>query len=41
MRALFQGQIGNAVIWQAGIILVALSLVTVVLSSRLFSRSVA
>jgi len=41
MRALFQGQIGNAVIWQAGIILVALSLVTVVLSSRLFSRGVA
>jgi ABC-2 type transport system permease protein len=41
MRALFQGQIGNHVVWQASIILTVLAIASVVGSSRLFSRGIA
>lgn len=41
MRAIFHGQIGAQVVWQAGLILAALAVLAVVLSSRLFSREVA
>jgi ABC-2 type transport system permease protein len=41
MRAIFHGQTGTHVVWQASLILAALAVVAVVLSSRLFSREVA
>jgi ABC-2 type transport system permease protein len=41
MRAIFQGHIGADVVWQASLILTALAVVAVVLSSRLFSREIA
>lgn len=41
MRAAFQDHIGDAVVWKAGVILTGLAVVTVVLSSRLFSREIA
>ena len=41
MRAIFQGHIGAPVVWQATIILAALAVVAVVLSSRLFTREIA
>ncbi len=41
MRAIFEGHIGSQVVWQASLILAALALVAVLLSSRLFSREIA
>ena len=41
MRAIFQGNIGAPVVWEAGIILAALATVDVVVSSRLFNREIA
>ena len=41
MRALFQDHIGDQVVWQATVILAVLSAITVVLSSRAFSREIA
>jgi ABC-2 type transport system permease protein len=41
MRAVFQGQIGTPVVWQASLILAILAVVSVVASSRLFSRGIA
>jgi ABC-2 type transport system permease protein len=41
MRAVFQNQLGNHVVWQASVILTVLAVVAVVLSARLFSREIA
>jgi ABC-2 type transport system permease protein len=41
MRAVFQGHIGSSVVWQASLIMGVVALVTLVLSSRLFSREIA
>src|SRR5580658_3800349 len=41
MRAIFQGHIGTQVVWQASLIMGVVALVTLVLSSRLFSREIA
>jgi ABC-2 type transport system permease protein len=41
MRALFEGQIGATVVWEAAVILAGLALVAVVVSSRLFNREIA
>jgi hypothetical protein len=41
MRAIFQGHAGTRVVWQASLIMVLVTLVTVVLTSRLFSREIA
>jgi ABC-2 type transport system permease protein len=41
MRAIFQGHADTRVVWQASLIMGAVALVTVVLSSRLFSREIA
>ena len=41
MRAIFQGQIGAPVVWEAGVILAGLAAVALVLSSRLFTREIA
>lgn len=41
MRAIFQGHIGTAVVWQASLIMAVVAVVTLVLSSRLFSREIA
>jgi ABC-2 type transport system permease protein len=41
MRALFQGQIGATVVWEAFAILAGLALVAVALASRLFTREIA
>jgi ABC-2 type transport system permease protein len=41
MRAIFHGQTGAHVVWQASLIMALLAVVAVVLSSRLFSREVA
>jgi ABC-2 type transport system permease protein len=41
MRAIFQGHIGADVVWQACLIMGVVALVTLVLSSRLFSREIA
>lgn len=41
MRAVFHGQLSTSVVWQASIVLAAVAVVAVVLSSRLFSREVA
>ncbi|MBV9446279.1 MAG: ABC transporter permease [Streptosporangiaceae bacterium] len=41
MRAIFQGHIGSDVVWQATLVMGLVALVTLVLSSRLFSREIA
>jgi ABC-2 type transport system permease protein len=41
MRAAFAGQLGDSVVWQASLILAVLAVISVLLSSRLFSRSLA
>ncbi len=41
MRAIFQGQLGAQVVWQASAILGGLAAVAVVVSSRVFSREIA
>jgi ABC-2 type transport system permease protein len=41
MHAVFQGHLGQSVVWEAGVILVVLAVVTVVGSSLLFRREVA
>jgi ABC-2 type transport system permease protein len=41
MRAIFEGQVGARVVWQAFLILAGLAAVAVVLSSRLFTREIA
>ena len=41
MRAIFQGQIGGQIVWEACIILAGLAAVAVVVSSRLFAREIA
>jgi ABC-2 type transport system permease protein len=41
MRAIIQGHIGAQVVWEAIVILAALAVVTVVVSSRLFTRKIA
>ena len=41
MRAIFQGHIGTNVVWQATLVMGLVALVTLVLSSRLFSREIA
>jgi ABC-2 type transport system permease protein len=41
MRAIFQGHIGDQVVWQAGVILAVVAAVAVLLSSRAFSREIA
>jgi ABC-2 type transport system permease protein len=41
MRAIFEGNIGAQVVWEAGIILAGLATVAVVVSSRLFNREIA
>jgi ABC-2 type transport system permease protein len=41
MRAIFQGHLGAAVVWQASVILAGLAVVAVVVSSRLFLRETA
>ncbi len=40
MRAIFDGHIGAQVVWQAGLILAGLAAVTLILSSRLFTREI-
>jgi ABC-2 type transport system permease protein len=39
MRAVFHGQLGDQVVWQASLILAVLAVVAVVASSRLFNRA--
>jgi ABC-2 type transport system permease protein len=41
MRSIFHGHLGASVVWQASIVLAAVAVVAVVLSSRLFSREIA
>jgi ABC-2 type transport system permease protein len=41
MRAIFDGNIGAQVVWQASLILAVLAVVTLILSSRLFTREIA
>jgi ABC-2 type transport system permease protein len=41
MRALFLNHVGASVVWEAGVILAGLAVVSVVLSARLFSREIA
>ncbi len=41
MRTIFEGHIGAAVVWEAGIILAVVAVVAVALSSRLFTREIA
>jgi ABC-2 type transport system permease protein len=41
MRAIFQGHIGAQVVWEASAILAGLAVLTLLLSSRLFSREIA
>jgi hypothetical protein len=41
MRAVFAGQLSTAVVWQASLILAVLAVLTIVFSSRLFSREIA
>jgi ABC-2 type transport system permease protein len=40
MRALFNGEIGNHVVWQGAVIVTALTAASVLWSSRLFSREI-
>lgn len=39
MRALFEGRLGDQVVWQSAVVLAATAAVAVVVSSRLFGRS--
>ena len=39
MRALFEGHLGDQVVWQSAVVLAATAAVAVVVSSRLFGRS--
>jgi ABC-2 type transport system permease protein len=41
MRAIFEGHIGDQVVWEASVILAALAAIAVVASSRLFTREIA
>jgi ABC-2 type transport system permease protein len=41
MRAIFEGRVGAQVVWQASLILAVLAVVTLILSSRLFTREIA
>ncbi len=41
MRAIFQGHLGQDVVWQATIVVTATTVVAVLLSSRLFNRRIA
>lgn len=41
MRTIFGGHIGAPVVWEAGVILAGMSVIAVVLSSRLFTREIA
>src|SRR5215467_8113847 len=41
MRAIFDGHIGAEVVWQASLILGGLAMVTLILSSRVFTREIA
>ena len=41
MRAVFQGNLGAQVVWEAGVILAGLALIAVTASSRLFTREIA
>jgi len=41
MRAIFRGQIGAQVVWEAGVILAGLAVIAVVASSRVFTREIA
>jgi len=41
MRDIFQGHIGNQVVWQAAVILAGLAVIAVLLASRAFSREIA
>jgi ABC-2 type transport system permease protein len=41
MRAVFHGQLGTSVVWEASAVLAAVAVVALVWSSRLFSREVA
>jgi ABC-2 type transport system permease protein len=41
MRDIFQGHLGDQVVWQAGIILAGLAAITVVVSARLFNGEIA
>jgi len=41
MQAIFQGHVGARVVWEASAILAGLAVVTLLLSSRLFSREIA
>jgi ABC-2 type transport system permease protein len=41
MREIFQGHLGSQVVWQAGAILAGVSIVAVLLSSRVFTREIA
>jgi len=41
MRKIFLGHIGASVVWEAAVILAGLSVIAVVLSSRLFTREIA
>jgi hypothetical protein len=41
MRAILEGQLGSSVVWQGSLIMAALAVLAVVLTSRLFSREVA
>ena len=40
MRAIFLGHVGAQVVWEAGVILAGLSVIAVLLSSRLFTREI-
>jgi len=40
MRALFSGHLGDHVVWQGALIISALSMATVLWSSRLFNREI-
>ena len=41
MRAIFEGHVDAQVVWQASLILAVLAVVTLILSSRLFTREIA
>jgi ABC-2 type transport system permease protein len=41
MRTIFLGHIGDQVVWEAGVILAGLTVITVLLSSRIFTREIA
>lgn len=41
MRAIFEGHLGEPVVWEASVVLAVVAVVAVVLSARLFSREIA